>query len=166
MTGQDISELLDSLPEGWEKESRDRLGGMLGVTIVNWRTLQADAAPETWERLADWVDWFTDRYQIPQRKIPACWYQHPALVEELSALHTAWTVSFDSVDAGYGPIGWHERLAAALPRMATWYNGECHNGHTTPHTTPQPGHGSDPSWAEWVRSPHDGTGARAEAHEI
>lgn len=166
MTGQDITELLDSLPEGWEKESRDRLGGMLGVTIVNWRTLDPDTAAETWERLADWVDWFTDRYQIPQRKIPACWYQHPALVEELSALHTAWTVSFDTVDAGYGPIGWHERLAAALPRMATWYNGECHNGHTPPHTTPQPGHLNDPGWAERVRSPHGGTGAREQTHEI
>ncbi|MGN6759793.1 MAG: hypothetical protein ACTHJI_00485, partial [Leifsonia sp.] len=63
MTGQDISELLDSLPDGWEKESRDRLGGMLGVTIINWRTLTTETAPETWERLAEWVDWFTERYQ-------------------------------------------------------------------------------------------------------
>ncbi|MGN6128353.1 MAG: hypothetical protein ACTHON_17490, partial [Humibacter sp.] len=70
MSADDIAGLLDSLPEGWEQESRDRLGSMLGVTIVNWRTLDPDLASETWERLADWVDWFTDRYQIPQRKIP------------------------------------------------------------------------------------------------
>ena len=161
----DLTELLDSLPEGWEQESRERLSGMLGVTIVNWRTLDDDTAPEIWDRLADWVDWFTDRYQIPQRRIPACWYRHPALVEELSALHTAWTVSYDTVDAGYGPIGWHERLAAALPRLATWYNGECHDGHTRPHTIPQPGHGANPEWDEWRLKSHSDRGARRQAHE-
>jgi hypothetical protein len=149
-----IEQLLDSLPADWESNSGTRDGGMLGVSIVNWRTLDNGAAPETWTRLRDWVDWFTHRYRIPGRKIPACWYRHGPLVEELSALHTAWLVSFDAMDAGYGPIGWHERLAAALPRLATWYNGECHNGHTQLDNTPQAGPPDAATWNEWIREPH------------
>lgn len=147
-----IEELLDSLPEGWDKQEPRRSPGMLGVTVVNWRALEDVEAPHVWTDLRQWVVWFTLRYDLPPRKIPPCWYRHGPLVEELSALHTAWLVSYDALDAGYGPIGWHERLAAALPRLAGWYNGECHNGHTElPHgidtTTPA-------DWADWIRTSH------------
>jgi hypothetical protein len=125
---------------------------MLGISVINWRTLTKEEAPEVWTDLGEWVDWFIRRYNLPARKIPPCWYKHGALVEELSALHTAWLVSYDSLDAGYGPIGWHERLAVALPRLATWYNGECHNGHTE---LPQAGNDAVPTeWADWISSSH------------
>jgi len=145
-----IEELLDSLPEGWDNQSR-RSPGMLGVAVVNWRTLPDGDAPQVWTDLGAWVSWFIHRYNLPARKIPPCWFKHGALVEELSALHTAWLVSYDSLDAGFGPIGWHERLAVAIPRLAGWYNGECHNGHTElPNSA-----GSDaPDWPDWIKQAH------------
>ena len=147
-----IEELLDSLPEGWDRQETRRSSGMLGVAVVNWRTLEDGDAPQAWTDLRYWVTWFTRRYNLPARKIPPCWYQHGALVEELSALHTAWLVSFDALDAGYGPIGWQERLAAALPRLASWYNGECHNGHTE---LPRVGDTGIPDgWTDWIRTSH------------
>ena len=125
---------------------------MLGIRVINWRTLEDEDAPQVWTDLRSWVVWFTHRYNIAPRKIPPCWFKHGALVEELSALHTAWLVSYDSLDAGYGPIGWHERLAVALPRLATWYNGECHNGHTE---LLQTGDDTIPTeWADWIRQSH------------
>jgi hypothetical protein len=102
------------------------------VQPVNWKTLTDIEAPAVWAQLADWVDWFTARYQISVRKIPACWYRHGDLVEELSALHTAWQVSYSTLDGGYGPIGWHERLTVSMQRIATIYPSECSTSHTEP----------------------------------
>ncbi|QIZ97789.1 hypothetical protein [Leifsonia sp. PS1209] len=147
-----LDELVASLPDTWDDQAPRRTPGMLGIAVINWRTLDDADAPQVWAELRDWVTWFTHRYNLPIRKIPPCWYKHGALVEELSALRTAWLVSFDSLDAGYGPIGWHERLAVAIPRLATWYNGECHNGHTE---LQQIGHDAVPSgWADWISQSH------------
>ncbi|GAA1448977.1 hypothetical protein [Leifsonia poae] len=146
-----LDDLVASLPETWDEAPR-RTPGMLGITVINWRTLEDADAAQVWTELRDWVTWFTHRYNLPIRKIPPCWYKHGALVEELSALHTAWLVSYDSLDAGYGPIGWHERLAVAIPRLAGWYNGECHNGHTE---LPQNGADAAPTgWVDWISQSH------------
>jgi hypothetical protein len=147
-----LDELVASLSERWEDQATRQSPGMLGIHVINWRTLDDTDAPSVWTDLRDWVTWFTHRYNLPARKIPPCWYKHGALVEELSALRTAWLVSYDSLDAGYGPIGWHERLAVALPRLATWYNGECHNGHTE---LPQAVDDATPTeWAPWIDESH------------
>ena len=37
-----------------------------------------------------WIRWCVRRYGLDHRTIPPCWYQHGALVEELSALRTGW----------------------------------------------------------------------------
>ena len=147
-----LDDLVATLAEGWEDQARRQSPGMLGIRVINWRTLEDEDAPQVWSDLRSWVIWFTHRYNIAARKIPPCWYKHGALVEELSALHTAWLVSYDNLDAGYGPIGWHERLAVAIPRLAGWYNGECHNGHTE---LPQAGDEAVPAeWADWIRQSH------------
>lgn len=144
-----IEDLLGGLDEAPDDGRREP--GMLGITVVDWRTLADERAPEAWGELAGFVDWLTRRYQIPARKIPPCWWRHGALVEELSALCTARLVSFDKLDAGYGPIGFHERLGAALPRLALWYRGECHDGHTElPGPDPEPRSG----WGDWIRQSH------------
>ena len=147
-----LDDLVASLADRWEDRAPRQSPGMLGIRVINWRTLEDEGAPQVWTDLRSWVVWFTHRYNIATRKVPPCWFQHGALAEELSALHTAWLVSFDSLDAGYGPIGWHERLAVAIPRLATWYNGECHNGHTE---LPQTGDDAVPAaWADWIRHSH------------
>ena len=147
-----LDDLVASLADGWADQAPRQSPGMLGIRVINWRTLEDEDAPQVWTDLREWVVWFTHRYNIATRKIPPCWYKHGALVEELSALHVAWLVSYDSLDAGYGPIGWHERLAVAIPRLATWYNGECHNEHTE---LPQTGDDALPAeWADWIRQSH------------
>lgn len=154
MSGEEIpiEELLGSLGPDWDTSTSNRDAGMLGVSIINWRTLTDDEAPAAWQDLGDWVNWFVRRYSIPVRRIPSCWYRHPELVEELSALHTAWVVSFDPIDAGYGPIGWHERLSAAIPRLQAWYNGECHDGHNDQFKPVANVDRND--WNTWIRTSH------------
>lgn len=124
-----------------------------GGYVVDWYTLPDSDAASAWDALRLWVEWVTVRYNVAQSVVPACWYRHGALVEELSALHTAHRASFDSSDAGYGPVGWHERLAIALPRLTRAYGGGCNNGHqfARPRTWPA-GHEAD--WVAWTTQAH------------
>ena len=66
-------------------------------------------------------------FQRPGDADPDCWWRHGGLVEELSALHTSWVAAYDTVDAGYGPIGWLERFQTAIERWrtGTHYRGSC-----------------------------------------
>jgi len=115
---------------GWEDaDLADRDGGdeLLGVVVVNWRDADQDQATEALLELSGWVAWMVARYNLTRQRIPDCWAEHTDLIEELSALHTAWRVAFDQTDGGYGPIGWHERLAAALSRTA--FHDRCPAGH-------------------------------------
>jgi hypothetical protein len=81
-------------------------GGRPGA--LRWRDLDRAAANHTWRWLIDWVGWLVDRYQL-QEEVPACWPQHPPLVEELTGLCAAWQVA---TDAQAPP-----RCAAALARV-------------------------------------------------
>jgi len=119
---------------------------------VSWRTLAPGDAARVWEELRDWVEWFTVRYNIPLTTVPACWYRHGQLVEELSALHTLHQASFDPADTGYGPIGFHERLTPALTRLQRAGSG-CATAHIDlkPRTWPsRPG----ADWDAWITQTH------------
>lgn len=137
-------------------DPRDRGGSSapLGAHVANWRTLADDAAEAEWAALRSWVEWFTVRYNIPISVIPNCWYQHGALVEELSALHTAHTTSFDPADTGYGPIGWHERLAVAHPRLTRAYGGGCNNGHQPLKPRSWSNVIDEAEWTAWTNTAH------------
>jgi hypothetical protein len=98
-------------------------------SVVDWRTLKDADAPTAWNALREWVEWFTVRYDIPESMVPACWFRHSHLVDELSALHAAHLAAFDVSDSGFGPIGWHGRLSEARPRLRRVYYSQCSNGH-------------------------------------
>ena len=55
-----------------------------------WPTLSADETDDALAELEDWIDWLRDRYHLDHRHLPHCWALHSELIEELSALHTAW----------------------------------------------------------------------------
>lgn len=100
---------------------------------LRWSELDRDAAAHAWSWLIDWVGWLVDRYQLAE-ELPACWYQHPALVEELTALAAAWQVAYDDTGSADGPLLWHERLTRARDRLRDWDTTRCRNGtHTGRH---------------------------------
>lgn len=152
-----------------KKAGRDVSSEAIGGHAVDWFTMKdADAAAE-WIVLRAWVEWVTVRYNIPVSVVPTCWYQHGALVEELSALRTAHRAAFDKTDAGNGPALWHERLALAHGRLSRAYGGGCNNGHqpTKPRTWPvDPG----ADWDAWTSQAHahrdtpPGASQRKETH--
>lgn len=63
-----------------------------------WPLLDQEQAALLWREVADWTTWFRNRYNDtrPVRKIPDCWYCHPGLVEELTALMAAWQGAYQA----------------------------------------------------------------------
>ncbi|MFG1995204.1 hypothetical protein ACGFJ7_35045 [Actinoplanes sp. NPDC048988] len=101
---------------------------------LRWAELDRDGAAQAWAWLIDWVDWAVDRYQLAE-EIPACWYQHPPMIEELTGLAAAWHTAYDDTAPADGPLLWHERFARARLRLRDWDDyTRCRNGtHTDRH---------------------------------
>jgi hypothetical protein len=72
------------------------------------------------EELDLWVGWLVDRYGLDHRTVPACWRDHPELIEELSALHLAWEAAFSSSADAVAALQWHERFDVARGRLSDW----------------------------------------------
>lgn len=90
------------------------------ATPVRWDTLTAEAAQRELGQLATWVARLVDRYQLDARTVPPCWPDHGALIEELSALHTAWQSSYALTAPGNAPLVWHASFAACRARMSEY----------------------------------------------
>jgi hypothetical protein len=88
---------------------------------VCWATLSDAEADEEREALSDWIAWLADRYTLDHRTVPPCWDQHGALVEELSALRTAWLASYAVTTARpEAPLAWHAQFADTRHRLVDW----------------------------------------------
>lgn len=90
------------------------------ATPVRWDTLTPDATQRELGQLGAWVVRLVERYQIDARTIPPCWSNHGALVEELSALHTAWLSSYALTAPGNAPLAWHGSFATCRSRMSDY----------------------------------------------
>lgn len=86
---------------------------------------------QTWRALADWVSWLRDRYPLAQ-KVPTCWWRHPEIVEEMTALWLAWREAYVEKGAPLsGGADWHGRwLPEFLRRVgAGGWNLACEGEH-------------------------------------
>jgi hypothetical protein len=96
-----------------------------------WRSLTGAAAARQWHELAEWVGWVRGRYPLA-RQIPPCWWRHPELVEELTALWLAWKDAYATKHAHLAaPADWHARwLPDLLGRIgAGGWNIGCEGVH-------------------------------------
>jgi hypothetical protein len=121
------------------------------TSAVDWRTLKDAGARPAWDALREWVEWFTVRYNISESMVPTCWYKHDVLVDELSALYVAHLVAFDPSDSGFGPIGWHERLSEAMPRLRHAYFGQCSRGHDSFKARSWTNATDEQGWDGWIK---------------
>jgi len=79
-----------------------------------WRTLGPSGREELWTQLNTWVEWIRCRYPL-SRRIPACWAEHPEIVEELTALWLAWVNAYENGDAPLtSAADWHDRWLPGL----------------------------------------------------
>ncbi|MBX3193853.1 MAG: hypothetical protein KF727_01970 [Microbacteriaceae bacterium] len=150
---------VEDLIAGLDLDPRDPLGrggsdAAAGSRAVRWRDLPSDQARGEWQALRDWVEWVTVRFNVPLSLIPNCWWKHPALVEELSALHVAWRTAYDPQDSGLGPVMWLERWSAARPRLREAHTGSCSNGHKDPKRRSWADVTDQGEWDAWATDAH------------
>jgi hypothetical protein len=117
---------------------------------------QADRARQAWERLHDWVTWLVGTYRLTT-VIPACWPEHPVLVEELASLRISWVGAWLDNAHPDGPAGWQHRLADAKARLqdGNWGMARCGGRHD--------GSGLDQvtSFRDWQGKPEQDTAFNA-----
>jgi hypothetical protein len=78
-----------------------------------------DAAPKS---LAEWVAWYVATYEAWEQ-IPACWAEHPAMVNELQAARELWLVidaetAGDMIGSARGRAEWHDYRGRMMQRLA------------------------------------------------
>lgn len=99
-----------------------------GGPVWCWSSLTGEEAALAWATLIGWVDWLTTRYGLGE-VLPACWYRHGAVVEELTALRSAWNAAYADPRARPSePALWHDLLARALARVRDWDRQGCAAG--------------------------------------
>lgn len=104
---------------------------------VDWTRLSADDAVTARDALTAWVRWLVGHYALDHRDVPPCWDLHGALVEELTALHTAHRACFDPAGGPMGPSEWHQVLANTRARLQLWASRTgCRPGEHRPDSPP------------------------------
>jgi hypothetical protein len=59
------------------------------------------ATSDDWDALSSWVSSLGSSYSLVDAyAVPACWAEHPGLVEELAAAHQAWIAAVLEQEAG------------------------------------------------------------------
>lgn len=125
-----------------------------GGPTVNWRELDDVQARDVWIALRKFVEWVTVRYDIPVTVIPTCWWQHPAIVEEMAAVYALHQAAFDPKDSGSGPLTWHERFTAAQARITRTYGGACSEGHRRRKPRTWEAATDESEWDAWINQTH------------
>ena len=90
----------DEVPRCWTGEARGFAGRFSFSSATrpwNWMELDAEDADKLFTLLSGFVSYFNARYgQCPEQRIPPCWAEHGALVEELTTLFWARWHAFES----------------------------------------------------------------------
>jgi len=96
--------------------------------LPEWSWVRLDRA-ERGRRLVElhqWVTWLVSTYAIPSGQLPDCWYQHAAMVADLSALHAGWAAAYlDPKAEPDRPSRWHDTLERTLRRLREWDRHGC-----------------------------------------
>lgn len=100
------------------------------LTGPSWslRTMTPERRRMVMNDLADWLGWLHERYPVAEA-VPACWWRHPEVVEELLALRTAWGSAYEDPEAPpHAAADWHDRLLpGTLARIPRWGVKACLN---------------------------------------
>jgi hypothetical protein len=89
-------------------------GGSQGPVV--WHQLSEYESQRIWRSLAEWVGWLRSRYPLAHQ-VPLCWWRHPELVEELTALWLAWREAYVEKGAALSAgADWHSRWLPDLLR--------------------------------------------------
>ena len=114
--------------------------------LTEWHAMSPSQRRTAWVDLVDWVVWLHDRYELSvEERLPACWAEHPGLIEELRALkiwreeiygNASGSTHDDDADGAAGPASgqaaryWHAELRQVIQAAPTFDAGGCRAGRT------------------------------------
>jgi hypothetical protein len=120
-----------------------------GAPVV-WHKVKEEERADLWGEFAGWVIRMADTYELTTEQLPhACWWEHGAVVAELTALWTGWESAYgNEEDAAAGPYLWQDAWARAIERIGRMWLGECTNGyHQSKSRTV---YGTDPAYRQKI----------------
>jgi len=126
---EQLEELVDVIKE--LLADRDDAGVSDSRGPVVWHQLSPVESARAWRGLAEWVGWLRGRYPLAHQ-VPLCWWRHPELVEELTALWLAWRDAYTEKGASLtAAADWHGRWLPELLRRvgAGGWNLACEGEH-------------------------------------
>jgi len=97
------------------RRSSDDSGSPNVVRLTVWHAME----PEELENLAKWVDGLQERYAAAGDWLRPCWWRHGFVVEELTALRTAWLglSQPDDQATSMAAVQWHEAAEKCRERV-------------------------------------------------
>ena len=86
---------------------------------IHWVIDPTDPADHLarWKEFGTWAEWFLCHWEIDETVIPPCWALHGAMVEELTALWSAWQGAYTPTASPSAPAHWHETMGKAIGRL-------------------------------------------------
>ncbi|MFI9772762.1 hypothetical protein ACIHJG_38880 [Streptomyces sp. NPDC052415] len=117
---------------------------------IAWHKVKEDDRVPLWSEFTAWVIRMADTYELTTEQLPhACWWEHGAVVAELTALWTGWESAYgNEEDAAAGPYLWHDAWSRGIERIGRSWLGECTNGyHQTKSRTVW---GTDPAYRKKI----------------
>jgi hypothetical protein len=103
-----------------------------------WETLGDLQTAYLWRDLDRFVQWLHATYlrHLPRLALAPCWYKHPHIVAQLTALMVAHQATYNetALEVSFRLVEWHER--ALFPTLnqilASGVSSTCASGHTEP----------------------------------
>lgn len=100
------------------------------TTLAEWHSMTEPEHVLAWAQLRIWVSWLVGRYRLTlEDRLPACWPQHPELIEELWALRAWRAEAYGPDGTGQATVYWHQALITFLTHVSTWWAAGCRAGH-------------------------------------
>ncbi|KJF15807.1 hypothetical protein [Acidithrix ferrooxidans] len=88
---------------------------------LHWPTITPFEAEREWPALRAWVTDLRERYdELDFHYVPACWYQHPAIVSALQALRDHERVAYDASSPLSAGTEWHRAFRDATNQLRTF----------------------------------------------
>ncbi|MGC5264076.1 hypothetical protein ACPXCO_23960 [Streptomyces cyaneofuscatus] len=146
---EDSNSVRGSKPAGSGEDGGGDSARVRGAPVV-WHKVEEDVREELWAEFTAWVIRMADVYELTTEQLPhACWWEHGAVVAELTALWTGWESAFgNEEDAAAGPYLWHDAWSRGIERIGRTWLGECTNGyHQTKSRTVW---GTDPAYRKKI----------------
>ncbi|TNU72783.1 DUF4913 domain-containing protein, partial [Miniimonas arenae] len=110
----------------------------------SWAHVTGQTRAQLWQDLAAWIDQHNTRFGQADSALhlTACWYRHPVVVEELTALMEAWRTAYlghqaPTTDAIYYLQTFFHPTVHRI-HTAAWGLKNCTGGHREPTLYPSP----------------------------